>query len=110
MPDYLTMLEPRLAEVLEAHGLEDCAMLMFHHGVHTCAQLTDIRTRDHHDWQVLLGRIQLQYHILGRRGMEFLPRLMDAACEEAAKQGPVSASRRMPPPGIVVTEPTGQSS
>ena len=109
MPDYLLMLEQRLADVLEMHGLEDIAMMMYHNGVTSCQDLVEVRTRDHNAWRLFLGKIQLQYHILGRRGMEFLPRLIDAACEEAARQGPVSASMRMPPPGTVLSEATGQS-
>jgi len=109
MPDYLLMLEPRLADVLEEHSLEEIAMLMYHNGIRSCQDLMIRRTRDYHDWQVFLGRIQLQYHILGRPGLHIIPRLMDAACEAAATQGPVRAEMVLPPPGTVVTEPTGQS-
>jgi len=110
MPDSMMKLEERLQDVLETHGLEDIAMMLFHHGITSCQDLVEIRTKDHEAWRLFLGKIHLQYHVLGRRGMEFLGRLMDAACEEAARQGPVSAaSMRMPPPGTVLSEPTGQS-
>jgi len=105
------MLEPRLAEVLEAHGLQDSAMVMYHCGIRTCMDLVRIRHGEPSDWSVFLARVQMQYHILGRTGADLLPRrVVEAAVEEAAKQGPVSASDRLRPAGRVLIEPTGKSS
>jgi len=109
MPDYLLMLEQRLQDVLETHGLEDIAMLLFHNGMTTCAHLIEMRRNDEHEWQIFVGKIRVQYHLLGRRNMQYLDRLVENAFREAAREGPVSASMVMPPPGTVVTEPTGQS-
>ena len=105
----MSLLEQRLQDVLETHGLEDIAMLLFHNRVINCAHLIEMRRRDEHEWQIFVGKLRVQYHLLGRRNTQFLDRLVEAAVREAAKEGPVSASMVMPPPGTVVTEPTGQS-